>query len=137
MQYKAVEQLWEEVGFTPKLYDKENLPLYKMWFQGYIICHMEMLYLKLRDVICINTNIFSPSEADDFINKCCKVYGCKWVRRDYGEIWIVRSDYELKDEIPSRFTDNPLDHKIRGQLLGYSKSVIENYILIQESDKNE
>lgn len=120
MKIRRLEDLWDEIGIQP---NKEN-------FRGYIIAHFETIYLGLRDVVCVNINVFNRIEGLQFIKKCCDTYNCKIVFVDQGEIWITKKDSPVfAYEIPSRFSKNKEDHVFRGKLLNYPDAVIESYFI--------
>lgn len=121
MQFKTIEDLWTEIGWQP---DKEN-------FKGYIIHHFEEIYLGVREIVCVNINIFENIiEGINFLDKCCEAFDCKPIWRNVGEYWIVhKNNNKNYGYIPSRFNEDKDSHRRRGNLLGYPSKVIENYFI--------
>lgn len=133
MKVKQIEDLWKKLNLDFEELSISHLDEYQAWFMGYIISHFEQIYLGIRNVVCVNINIFKEGEGIKFIEMCCDVYNCKIIHIDQGEIWISRSKYLIDtDDIPSRLSENKEDHQLRGKLLGYSDIIIKNYFIEED-----
>lgn len=79
-------------------------------------------------MVAVNINKLGHKKGIDFLNKCCFAYKCRVCWQDDGEYWIVHENNPFFRPIPSRWSNNPNDHWIRGELLGYTPDIIKRYI---------